>query len=246
LAPELYPAVDILGGRAVRLVRGEFDRPTEYADDPLEAARDWVAAGAGRLHVVDLDGAREGRPVHLEQLQRIAGELGVPVQYGGGLRSVESARRALEAGAARVVLGTAAFRDVEVLDALLESDAERVAVAVDVRDGKVATGGWTERTELEAGTAVEQLRGRGVRTVVFTDISVDGTLSGPDERAVRRVSEAAGDGGFVYSGGIGSLDHLRALTALALPNLEGVIVGKALYERRFSVSDAVRALGRAA
>jgi phosphoribosylformimino-5-aminoimidazole carboxamide ribotide isomerase len=241
VAPELYPAVDILGGRAVRLVKGEFDRSTEYAADPLDAARGWIGGGARRLHVVDLDGARQGEPVNLEQLERIA-TLGVPVQYGGGLRSIESAKRALEAGATRVVLGTVAFKDAGVLEALLEEDPERVAVAVDVRGGKVATAGWTERTELGASGAIDRLREKGVRTIVFTNVDLDGTLAGIDEQAVRDASSATREARLVYSGGVGSLDHLRALAALDLPNLEGVIVGKALYEGRFTVAEGAHAL----
>jgi phosphoribosylformimino-5-aminoimidazole carboxamide ribotide isomerase len=242
-APELYPAVDILGGRAVRLIKGDFRRRTTYADHPIEAARDWVVEGARRLHVVDLDGAREGTPMHLEQLTLMAHELRVPVQYGGGLRSVESARMALDAGAARIVLGTAAFKDTGVLDALLESHADRLAVAVDVRGGKVSTGGWAENTELDAIDAIEGLLSRGVRTIVFTDVDVDGTLEGPDTRVVRRASRAARDASLVYSGGISSLEDLESLAGLRLPNLEGVIVGKALYEHRFTVTDALGALG---
>ena len=238
----LLPAVDIRDGRAVRLRQGDFDDETVYADDPLEAARAWVEAGARRLHVVDLDGAREGRPVGLPQLERIAGELNVPVQYGGGLRTAGAARDALTAGAARVVVGTAAFRDPAVLEELLASDPERVAVAVDARGGKVATGGWTERTQLDAPSAIEGLVGRGVRSIAFTNVDVDGTFAGVDRTAVASASRAAGDAGLIYSGGVGSLDDLRALAAMGLSNLEGVIVGKALYERRFTVGQAIRAL----
>ena len=147
----LYPAIDILGGNAVRLVRGDFDAGTVYDEDPLSAARAWTEAGATRLHVVDLDGARTGTPVNLEHLRRIAG-LGVPVQYGGGLRSLEAIQDALAAGAQRVILGTAAFTEPELLDAALDAHGpERVLVSVDVRDGNVVIEGWTEAAEVASG-----------------------------------------------------------------------------------------------
>ena len=241
-APELYPAVDILDGRAVRLVRGDFSRKTEYAADPLEAASRWVAEGARWLHVVDLDGARAGRPANLHNLKRIAGELDVPVQYGGGLRDSGSAHSALDAGARRVVIGTAAFAVPSVLDQLLADVPDSVAVAIDVRGGRVATGAWTESTDLEPRTAVEQLAARGVRCFVYTDVDRDGTLDGVAADAFVRVCAAAEGRGVLYSGGIGTIDHLRGLAALNVENLEGVIVGKALYEGRFDVAEGRAAL----
>jgi phosphoribosylformimino-5-aminoimidazole carboxamide ribotide isomerase len=241
--PELYPAVDILGGRAVRLVQGDFTRRTEYAADPLEAAGRWTAAGARRLHVVDLDGARSGRPANLHNLRRIAAAADVPVQYGGGLRDAGAAHAALAAGARRVVIGTAAFALPSVLDAVLAEEPERVAVAVDVRGGRVSTGGWTEGTDLEPEAAAAELAGRGVRCFVYTDIDRDGTLEGVRGDALARFADACAGRSLVYSGGIGQLDDLRFLTTLGLDDLEGVIVGKALYEGRFSVSEARAALG---
>jgi phosphoribosylformimino-5-aminoimidazole carboxamide ribotide isomerase len=238
----LYPAVDILGGRAVRLRQGDYESGTVYAEDPLEAARRWAGEGAPALHVVDLDGAKEGKPVSIGQLQQICAELELPVQYGGGLRSLEDVRQALDAGAARAVLGTIAFTDVAVLDSALAEFPDRVAVAVDVRDGRVATGGWIERTQTSGEDAVRALRERGVRDFIYTNIDRDGMLSGPDPLEVERVSEVVGEERFLYSGGIGSVEDLRALSALGLSNLEGVIVGKALYERRFTVMEAISAL----
>jgi phosphoribosylformimino-5-aminoimidazole carboxamide ribotide isomerase len=241
-APELYPAIDVFGGKAVRLEQGDFDRRKEYDADPLDAARRWVAEGAPRLHLVDLDGAREGRPVNLIQLERIAAEGGVPVQYGGGLRTVAGVEAALAAGADRVVVGTIAFTEPDVLEAMLQTGAERVWVALDVRDGVIATSGWMASTETTAPQAAIALAGRGVRGFIYTSVDRDGTMHGPDIEAVERVLDAAGDVPVVYSGGIGSLDHLRRLAALGL---EGVIVGKALYEGRVSVRDGRAALGAA-
>jgi phosphoribosylformimino-5-aminoimidazole carboxamide ribotide isomerase len=237
----LYPAIDILGGKTVRLERGDFARRRDYDDDPLAAARRWVEQGAARLHVVDLDGAKRGRPVNLEHLGRISGELGEAtelIQYGGGLRTLEDAMAAVEAGADRVVLGTAAFLSPRLLAALLSEEADRVAVGVDVRAGSVAVHGWQERTQISADEAIRALLEAGVRTVVYTDVDRDGMLEGIDPSFVKRICVAAADRRLIYSGGIGSLNDLEALVALGLPNLEGVIVGKALYEGRFTVGEA--------
>lgn len=236
----LYPAIDIQGGRAVRLRQGRFEDETVYRDDPAEAARDWVQAGARALHVVDLDGAREGEPRSIEHLERIAG-LGVPVQYGGGLRSIEALEAALAAGAERVILGTAAFRDVDLLDEAIARFGGRVVVSVDVRGGHVATAGWTETSRLPAVEAIVRLQDRGVRAFVYTDADRDGMLEGPDLGDVRAVAEAV-RGRFVYSGGIGSAEDLRALASLRLVNLAGAISGKALYEGRLTVGEGQAAL----
>ncbi|MDX6681767.1 MAG: phosphoribosylformimino-5-aminoimidazole carboxamide ribotide isomerase [Solirubrobacteraceae bacterium] len=238
----LYPAIDIAGGRAVRLVQGDFDAETVYDDDPFQAASDWVAAGARYLHVVDLDGARTGAPKNLHNLERIAGELGVPVQYGGGLRSIEAVRDALAAGATRVILGTAAFTDVDFLDEVVAECAERAVVSVDTRGGFVSTSGWTQTTTLPAEAVIERMQDRGVRAFVFTNVDKDGMLEGPDLDEVRRVA-AVVRGRFMYSGGIGGREDLVALAALRQVNLSGVIVGKALYEKRFTVAEGQAALG---
>ncbi len=236
----LFPAIDIADGRAVRLRQGRFEDETVYADDPFEAARDWVGAGADHLHVVDLDGAREGEPRSLEHLERIAG-LGVPVQYGGGLRSIEAVHAAFAAGAKRAILGTAAFRDLDLLDDAVLTYGDRIAVGVDVRGGNVATAGWTETLKLSAPDAIVALQDRGVRTFIYTDADLDGMQSGPVIEDVRAVA-AAVRGRFVYSGGIGTVEHLQALRDLRLLNLQGVISGKALYERAFTVEEGILAL----
>jgi phosphoribosylformimino-5-aminoimidazole carboxamide ribotide isomerase len=235
---ELYPAVDILGGNAVRLRQGDFARKTEYDADPLDAARRWVDAGARRLHVVDLDGARSGEPVNLDALERLAG-LGVPVQYGGGLRSAPSVEAALERGASRVVLGTAAFLDPQLLGELVAAHGQRIAVGLDVRDGRVAVHGWQERTEQSPAAAAARLAEADVDTIVYTNVDWDGTMQGADLTAAMELIEAANGAQVIYSGGIGSLEDLRSLAAL---DLEGVIVGKALYESRFTVEEAMAVL----
>jgi len=244
----LYPAIDIFGGSAVRLVKGDFDEKKVYDEDPLSAARGWTEAGARFLHVVDLDGAKTGEPVNLEQLRRITHELDVPVQYGGGLRSAEAVRRALEAGAARVILGTVAFTDPRLLREVLEAyEPEQVLVAVDVRNGYVATHGWLETTASKARDAFAALRAQGVRHFVFTNIDHDGMLDGPSRDEVAWAAQAAGQGSLIYSGGIGTLSDLEEIAGLrvelGLEGLTGVIVGKALYEGRFTIAEAQAALG---
>jgi phosphoribosylformimino-5-aminoimidazole carboxamide ribotide isomerase len=237
----LYPAIDIADGRAVRLVQGDFDAETVYADSPLDAARTWVQAGARYLHVIDLDGARTGAPQNLHHVERIAGELGVPVQVGGGLRSVDAVRDVVGAGATRVVLGTAAFTDVDFLDEVVAEFGERTVVSVDTRGGFVSTAGWTETTDLPAAEVIGRMQDRGVRSFVFTDVDRDGMLDGPDLDGVRRVADVV-RGRFMYSGGIGSRDDLVALARLRQVNLAGVIVGKALYEGRFTIAEGQAAL----
>jgi phosphoribosylformimino-5-aminoimidazole carboxamide ribotide isomerase len=241
----LLPAVDIREGRAVRLTQGRFEDETVYADDPLEAARSFVEAGARFLHVVDLDGAREGEPANLEHVERIATELGVPVELGGGLRSIASIRRALAAGASRVILGTAAFTDPDLLDEALRAFTSRILVGVDVRGGMVSVAGWTRETQMRGEDAIRRLQERGATRFVYTNVDRDGMLEGPDLEEVRRISETV-RGRFLYSGGIASLDDLHALAGLRLLNLAGVISGKALYEGRFGVREGQQVLEAAA
>ena len=241
---KLYPAIDMLDGKAVRLVKGDFDAKKVYDEDPLSAARAWVQAGARRLHLVDLDGARGGRPVNLEHVRRISGELGVPVQLGGGLRTLQALDEALDAGAERLILGTAAFTDPELLEqALAEYGPERIVVSVDVREGNVSIEGWTKTADGGVRETFASLIERGVREIAYTNVDRDGMLEGPSLEDVRTIAQAADGARLIYSGGIGALGDLEALVALGEPALDGVIVGKALYERRFSVQDALAVLG---
>lgn len=237
----LFPAIDILDGQTVRLPRGDFERRTVYDADPLDAARRWVKAGARALHVVDLDGARNGEPTNLDHVRRIVAGVEVPVQVGGGLRTAESVAAVLAAGAARVVLGTAALHDLDFLDQAIAEHRERLIVSIDARNGRLAASGWTEQTEIPAEAAFDSLGRRGVSRFVYSSIERDGMLSGPDLDEVRRIA-AAVRGTFAYSGGISTVDQLRALAGLRQVNLTGVIVGKALYEQRFDVAAAQAAL----
>jgi phosphoribosylformimino-5-aminoimidazole carboxamide ribotide isomerase len=237
----LFPAIDIRGGRAVRLVQGDYEQETRYDDDPVVAARRWVNGGAGWLHVVDLDGAREGEPVNLEHVRGIVAAVNVPVQLGGGLRDSKKVEEAFSSGVERVVLGTAAVRDPEMAEAIAAAHGDRVVASVDSRSGKVAAEGWTEETDLDTTDVIGELSRRGVRRFVYTPVDVDGLMEGPDLESLREVARAT-DAEVIYSGGIGALDDLRAVAGLGIENVEGVIVGRALYERRFSIAEAQSAL----
>ena len=240
----LFPAIDIRNGAAVRLLQGDYERETAYDSDPADAARRWSEQGARYLHLVDLDGAREGRPVNLAAVGAITAAVEGPAQLGGGLRDADAVSAAFDAGVDRVVIGTAALRDPDFLDAMVADHGDRVAVAVDARAGKVAVEGWTRTSTVDATEAISGLSDRGVRRFIFTAIELDGTMEGPSSSELRRMA-AATDAAIVYSGGVGSLDDLRALAREAGPNVEGVIVGRALYEGRFSVSEGQAALGSA-
>jgi phosphoribosylformimino-5-aminoimidazole carboxamide ribotide isomerase len=238
----LYPAIDILGGKAVRLLQGEYDRETVYDDDPVDAAARWAEGGAEWIHVVDLDGAKAGEPVNLDAVARVAEAVDCPIEVGGGLRDATAAAAVLEAGAARVVVGTAALRDPDFLSQLIETHGpERVVVSVDARGGSVSLAGWTESSGVDVADAVSELTGRGVARFLFTPIEVDGTMEGPNLPELARVA-AATEASVIASGGVGTLDHLRDLAATAPDNVEGVIVGRALYEGRFTVPEGIAAL----
>ena len=237
----LYPAIDIRDGKAVRLAQGDYERETAYDDDPVAAARRWTEGGARWLHVVDLDGAKAGEPVNLDHVRRIVAAVDVPVQLGGGLRDSKKVEEAISAGVERVVLGTAAVRDPALAEAVALAHGERVVASLDARSGKVAAEGWTEESELEVTAAVAALGERGIRRFVYTPVEVDGLMEGPDLGSLRRVAEAT-DGEVIYSGGVGSIDDLRELAGLGLENVGGVIVGRALYERRFTVAEGQTAL----
>lgn len=235
----LYPAIDIRGGQAVRLVQGDYDRETVFDADPVEAALRWVDQGARALHVVDLDGARAGEPVNLDRLRQICAVVEVPVQCGGGLRTADHVDEALEAGAERAILGTAALADPALIEALALEHGERIVVSADAKAGRVAVEGWERSTEITSAKLIEDLARRGVRSFVYTPVEVDGTLEGPGLDNVREVAEAAATTGaeVMYSGGVGTLDHLRQLASLGLDSVTGVIVGRALYEGRFTVAE---------
>jgi phosphoribosylformimino-5-aminoimidazole carboxamide ribotide isomerase len=238
----LLPAIDLQDGRAVRLVRGDFDRSTVFSEDPVAQARAFAAEGATALHVVDLDGAREGRPVHAPLVATIAAAFPGTVHLGGGLRSRAAIETAVATGAHRAVVGTAVVDDADLLRWAIDRLGDRLVVAIDARDGKVATHGWTQVSDRDAlGVAADLVR-TGVRHLLYTDIGRDGTMEGPNLVSLRRLAEAAPPLRLIASGGVSSLDDLRALRGLRLRNLAGVVVGRALYEGRFGVREAMEAL----
>jgi len=237
----LYPAVDILGGKAVRLAQGRFDAQTVYDSDPLRAAQEWVDGGAQALHVVDLDGARSGAPGNLDHICRICDAVSLPVQLGGGIRTIAAARDAFAAGVDRVIIGTAALTDPSFLDQMVATYGQKMLVSVDARAGLVATAGWTQTTNVEAKVVIEDLQGRGVTNFVYSSIERDGMLAGPDLAEIAAVAQVI-TGSFIYSGGVASVDDLAALAQAEHANLSGVIVGTALFEGRFTIADGRAAL----
>lgn len=241
----ILPAIDIQGGRVVRLLRGDFSMETVYAQDPVAVAKQWAAQGATYLHVVDLDGARTGTVCHGAVIKRMVTEAGVQIEVGGGVRSRETIDELLAAGADRVVLGTRAFEDPAFRKDALQRYGERVAVAVDSHSGSVVTKGWTvANVNMSAyrdtePVFIDQLLAEGVHCLIYTEVTKDGTLAGPAFDGIQRVlTQVAGRARVIASGGVGSLEHLRQLKALA-PPLHGVVVGKALYDGRVALPGAL-------
>jgi phosphoribosylformimino-5-aminoimidazole carboxamide ribotide isomerase len=234
----VLPAIDLLSGRVVRLRQGDFRTPTMYAEDPVEVARTWMRQGAQWVHVVDLDGARTGRPHHLAVVERIAAE-GVRVQLGGGLRDEETIAQALRRGASRVVVGTVALRDLALLARLCARFNERIAVALDVRDGQVTVAGWREEEPVTLEQAAEQVLEAGVGRFVVTDVRADGMLRGPNLDLYRRAVALGVP--VIASGGIRDLADIAALREVGV---EGVIVGRALYEGIIPLTQALAAAGQ--
>lgn len=238
---EIIPAIDIRGGRCVRLLQGDYNCETVYDADPVAVARRWAAAGAPRLHVVDLDAARSGAPVNAALIAAIARAVPVPLQAGGGIRSEAVARAYWEAGVDRVVLGTAAVRDVALVERLVALASERVVVAVDSRDGIVRVDGWTEAANVSALELVARMTALGVRRFLYTDIARDGSLTAPNVEALRRLV-AATSAPVIASGGVAQLEHIRQIAACGA---EGVIIGRALYTGDVDLAEALTAASAA-
>ena len=237
----LYPAIDLLGGKCVRLYQGDYAQAKTYGEDPVAQAQAFVAEGAKWIHMVDLDAAKSGEATNSESIARVCASVDVPVQVGGGVRSVEAALALKNLGVARVVIGTAAMQNPEMVPEVAEHIA--VAVGLDARNGEVAIHGWTEGSGRQVIDVAEEFADAGVSALVVTDIAVDGTMEGAD---ITGLSELMSRSALpiIASGGVGSLKHLRAIAAVEIDGkrFEGAIVGRALYEGAFSVSEAIEAL----
>jgi phosphoribosylformimino-5-aminoimidazole carboxamide ribotide isomerase len=239
---EVIPAIDLLEGRCVRLYQGDYTRSQVFNDNPVEVAQQWVEQGATRLHVVDLDGAKAGKPVNLEAIAAIVDAISIPVEIGGGLRTQESVRQLLRLGVRWAILGTVAVEQPELVAALTKEFPEQIIVGIDARNGKVATRGWLETSEIQATQLAVQMQEMGVSAIIYTDIHRDGTMSGPNLEALR---ELAGKVSIpiIASGGISSVTDLLSLIALESQGVTGAIVGRALYTGDIILKEATRAVG---
>ena len=231
----ILPAIDIRGGKVVRLTKGDYDNMTVYRDSPAEVAKEFLAAGAENLHVVDLDGARDGTPVNFSAIRELCEVKGLLIEVGGGIRNLERIEQYLSLGVGRVILGTAAVRDFSFVEAAVKRFSDAVAVGVDAKDGMVAVSGWEEVTALPAFSFCEKLRDAGVKTVIYTDISKDGALSGTNLAVYEALRQIEGLN-IIASGGITFEDEIRALSKMGM---YGAILGKALYEGRLDLRRAL-------
>ncbi|MCK4423196.1 MAG: 1-(5-phosphoribosyl)-5-[(5-phosphoribosylamino)methylideneamino]imidazole-4-carboxamide isomerase [Candidatus Omnitrophica bacterium] len=234
----IIPAIDIMGGKVVRLFKGEFDKQTIYADDPVEVALSWQEQGAKLIHVVDLDGANTGHSVNIDLIGKITQALKIPVETGGGLRTMAEIRKAFDLGVSRVILGSAAFTDKELLTTAVVEYADKIAVSIDARNGLVASQGWKETTAIPAIEAAKNMEEAGVKTIIFTDIDTDGTLSGPNLASLSQILEAV-DIDVIASGGVSVLQDLIDLKGIAPREPYGAIIGKALYDKKVDLKEAL-------
>ena len=221
----IYPAIDLVGGRAVRLYKGDYAQMTVYSDDPVAVAKDFRSAGATHIHLVDLEGAKSGVPGNLDTIRRILAETDLFVEVGGGIRNMQTVEAYLSAGVDRVILGTAAVTDPDFLEAALQKYGEKIAVGVDLKDGCVAIKGWTETSALRAEAFFDKMQTLGVKTIICTDISRDGAMKGTNRQLYRELSEKYGVD-LIASGGVSTLEDVRALAEMGL---HGAIIGKAYY-----------------
>ena len=234
----IIPAIDIIGGKVVRLEKGDFNKEKVYSTDPLEIAKNWEEKGAEFLHIVDLDGAREGKIKNVAVITNIMKNIKVPCEVGGGIRDRADIDYFLKNGAARVVLGTKAFEDPDYLRKLIDNFNEKIVVSCDFSGNEVVKKGWQEKTTLGPIDAVKQMRAIGVKTIVVTDINVDGTLTGPNMERLKEILDAV-DISVIASGGISSLEDISKLKEMNNKNMVGVIIGKALYEGRIDLKEAL-------
>jgi len=235
----LFPAIDIQQGKVVRLLQGKFDEVTEYAADPLDMAQQWVNRGAQWLHVVDLDGAQEGKIQNWDSIINIAKNVDVPVQMGGGVRTQEDIERLIDAGVKRIVLGTKVIEDRNFLKEILSRWPENITVSLDCSNGMVAQRGWTSVTELRGIDFAKELEALGLKYIIYTDIARDGMLTGPNFESIQEMLDAVSIA-FIASGGISKLEDVKKLCALESQGLIGAITGKAIYEGTLNLEEALK------
>ena len=239
---EVIPAIDLLDGKCVRLYQGDYDRASIFNNNPVEVARQWAAEGATRLHVVDLDGAKAGKSVNLSVIEAIAKAIDIPVQVGGGLRDRAGVAKLLDTGVQRAILGTVAVENPELVTQLCSEFRDRIVVGIDARNGRVATRGWLETSEVDAKELAKGMAQQGAAAIIYTDIHRDGTMSGPNMDALRELAESI-DIPVIASGGVSSLTDLLSLLSLESAGVTGAIVGRAIYTGNISIKEAVRAVG---
>ena len=239
---EVIPAIDLLDGKCVRLYQGDYNQASIFNDNPVEVARQWAAEGATRLHVVDLDGAKEGKSINLSVIEAIAKAIKIPVQVGGGLRDRAGVARLLNTGVERAILGTVAVEKPDLVTELCQEFPQQIVVGIDARNGMVATRGWLETSEVAATDLAQRMAQQGAAAIIYTDIHRDGTLSGPNMDALRELAESI-DIPVIASGGVSSLTDLLSLLSLEPIGVTGVIVGRAIYTGDVSLKEAVRAVG---
>lgn len=239
---EVIPAIDLLGGKCVRLYQGDYDRSEVFNENPVEVAKSWAEQGATRLHVVDLDGAKEGRSINLDAIEAIVRAISIPVQVGGGLRDRNSISQLLNLGVDRAIVGTVAVEQPELVKQLTQEFPGKIVVGIDARNGKVAIKGWLETSEVAATELAQQMAKMGAAAIIYTDIHRDGTLTGPNLDALRELAEAI-DIPVIASGGVSSLRDLLNLLAIEPLGVTGAIVGRAIYTGDVNLAEAVRAVG---
>ena len=240
---DVIPAIDLLEGRCVRLFQGDYAQSQVFNDNPVEVAKQWEAEGATRLHLVDLDGAKEGKPENWEAISAIAKAVDLPIQVGGGLRDADRVSALFDLGVQYAILGTAAVENPELVGQLSAQFPGRIIVGIDARDGKVATKGWLETSEVMAMDLAKRMGEQGAAAIVYTDIKRDGTMKGPNLQALRELAEAI-ETPVIASGGVSSVSDLMSLLGLVPAGVSGVIVGKALYTGDVSLKQAIRAVGQ--
>lgn len=232
----IYPAVDIKDGRCVRLIRGEFDKVTVYSDDPVEMAIKWEKLGAEYLHLVDLDGARTGKTQNISITSKIATNLGIPVQLGGGIRSIETIEELISNGLERVILGTSAVKNPDLVKQAIKIYKEKIVIGIDAKDGMVAIDGWENTSDFTAIDFANKMVELGAKTIIYTDIARDGMLTGPNLAAMKEMAEAV-DAEIIASGGVSKLQDIKDLKETGVA---GVIVGKALYTEDVDLKEAIK------